>query len=216
MKYMTQAMFIMAIIAAFPAMVHARPVSYPGGWTIMQKNDGDKNRFHLHFSPTAFNSVGYVGEYWRDKGFQLHAVQLNSLLKRWNGPSSQANFYLKTGLGAAYSDDNGFSNEWEPSGYAGIQLDWETRRYFTLYENRALHAGDIDQFFTQTARIGIAPYIGDYGDLHTWLMLQVEHTPEADDPYVFTPMVRFFKGVNLVEIGFSDNKEMMFNWIYRF
>ena len=39
------AMMVMMVAQA----AHARPVSYPGGWTWMQTNDGDMNGAHLHY-----------------------------------------------------------------------------------------------------------------------------------------------------------------------
>ena len=69
----------------------------------------------------------------------------------------------------------------------------------------------------QAARIGFAPYEGDYGDLHTWLMLQVENQPEAETPTVITPLVRFFYDVQLLEVGYTpESEELMLNWIVRF
>ena len=43
--------------------VNSRPISYAGGWTIMQMNDFNKHSIHLHFSPTIRYSLGYKGEY---------------------------------------------------------------------------------------------------------------------------------------------------------
>lgn len=194
----------------------ARPVSYPDGWTVMQNNDMDAHTLHVHYSPTAKYSIGYKAEYWRKEDWQFHGAQLNYLVKRWNAPASQANFYLKSGAGVAYSDYQSFDGEAEPAAFTGIALDWEDRRWFTSYENRAYYAGDIDKFFMQKARVGVAPYIGDYGDIHTWLMLQVDHNPSADDEITFTPLVRMFKGEYLAEAGVSDNGDVLFNWIIRF
>lgn len=194
----------------------ARPVSYPGGWTVMQMNDLYSNSLHVHYSPTAKYSIGYKGEYFKDEDWQFHGAQLNYLVNRWNAPNSQANIYLKGGLGLAYSDYQSFDNRTEAAGTIGIAGDWETRRYFTMYENRYVYAGDIDKFFTQKARVGIAPYLGDYGDIHTWLMLQVDHTPTDRDKIVFTPMVRLFKGEYLAEAGVSDKGDVLFNWVVRF
>lgn len=205
---------IICLSLALPAF--ARPVSYPDGWTVMQMNNPDRNRLHVHYSPTFKHSIGYVGEYQREEEYQLHALQLNQLVKRWNAPASQANFYVKTGVGVAQSDAGTFDSKTDFAAYTGIAMDWEDRRYFTSYENRAMSAGDIDSDFSQSARIGIAPYIGDYGDLHTWLMLQVDHMPGDDDQLTVTPLVRLFKGVNLVEAGMNDNGEVLFNWIIRF
>jgi hypothetical protein len=80
----------------------------------------------------------------------------------------------------------------------------------------ATYAGDINKSFEQSVMLGIAPYIGDYGDLHTWLMLHVEHKPAEQDNFTVTPMVRFFKGTNLVEVGISENGEAALNFIHRF
>lgn len=194
----------------------ARPVSYPGGWTFMTMNDGDRHSAHLHYSPTAKTSFGYRFEYWSDREFSLHAVQMNNLLKRWNKKDSQANLYLKSGIGLAYSDEGSFESETEPAGFIGFATDWEDRRFFVSYENHYTEAGKIDGFFHQNARIGIAPYVGDYGDLHTWLMLQVDHSPESDDNVTVTPLVRLFKDVHLVEAGLSSEGDILFNYILRY
>ena len=182
----------------------------------MVMNNPDSNSVHLHYSPTAKYSLGYKGEYWRDGEYTIQAVQMNNLLKRWNKPASQANIYLKSGVGVAYSDKGAFDHEAEPAFYTGLAADWEDRRYFISYENRYTEAGDIDDFFMQSSRVGIAPYIGEYGDLHTWLMLQVDHRPEAEDKVTVTPIVRLFKGVHLVEAGMSNQGSLLFNYVIRY
>ena len=203
-------------ICLYTIPAQARPVSYPGGWTLMIMNSGHANSAHIHYSPTAFTSVGVRSEYRREGEFLLNAVQINNLLKRWNNPNSQANLYLKSGIGAAYSDADDFDGEVDAAGFTGIAADWEDRRYFVSYENRYLEAGDIADGYSQSARVGIAPYIGDYGDLHTWLMLQVEHEPEAQEKVTITPLVRLFKDVHLMEAGVSNQGDVLFNYIVRF
>ena len=197
-------------------LVQARSVSYPGGWTLMLVNDGDKNNAYVHYSPTAKTSLGYKFEYWRNKELALNTVQMNNLLKRWNQPDSQANLYLKSGVGVAYSNASEFDSETSLVGFTGLAADWENRRYFISYENRYTEAGKIDNFFQQSARVGWAPYKGGYGDLHTWLILQVEHMPEADDNFTITPLVRFFKDVHLLEAGVNNRSDILFNYIFRY
>ena len=199
-----------------PSFIIARPVSYPGGWTLMTMNDGDKNSVHVHYSPTAKTSIGYKFEYWPDKELNLHALQINKLLKRWNKTESQANFYIKSGIGVAYSDLGIFDSKSGASGFTGIAVDWEDRRRFISYENRFTDINGIDDFFQQSARVGWAPYQGDYGDLHTWLMLQLEHMPENADEHTVTPLVRFFKDVHLLEVGADLSGKVMFNYIFRY
>lgn len=198
-----------------PNLVLSRPVSYPGGRTIMLMNDGNRNSAHIHYSPTARISWGYKFEYWRDKQFKLHALQMNRLLRRWNRANSQANLYLKSGVGFAHSNADSFDGNFRVAGFAGFSVDAENRRYFVSYENRYTEAGEIDNFFQQSVRFGWAPYEGDYGDLHTWLMLMVAHMPENDDNFTTTLLVRFFKGVHSLEAGMSDQGEVLLNYIFR-
>ena len=101
--------------------VKSRPVSYPGGLTLMLMNNSMKNSLHAHYSPTAKASLGYKFEYWRKNQFSLNLIQMNNLIKRWNKPDSQANFYLKSGLGNAYSDKGRFDNKNSIAGFAGFQ-----------------------------------------------------------------------------------------------
>ena len=66
-------------------------------------------------------------------------------------------------------------------------------------------------------KVGVAPYVANYGNLHTWLVLQLTHTPEFEgDEAGTTPLVRFFKGAHLAEFGVSSNKRILFNFIARF
>lgn len=199
---------------ALPA--HARPVSYPGGWTAMIMNNGDRNSAHIHYSPTAAVSVGYKYERWDEKGYDIHAVQMNNLLKRWNNKDSQANVYWKSGLGVGLARGERAGDDTGLAAFTGFATDWEDRRFFASYENRFTKVDGIDDFFQQSARVGVAPYIGDYGDLHTWLMVEVEHNPEADKNYTVTPLVRLFKGVHLIEAGMSNHGDVLFNYIYRY
>ena len=209
-------LFALLGMGLFIPSVHARPVSYPDAWTSMTMNNAESHWLHLHYSPTARYSLGYKLEYWRDGDYTINALQMNNLLKRWNMPDAQANLYLKSGVGAAYSDKGDFDGEIDPAVFTGIAADWENRRFFTSYENRYTEAGDIDDFYMQSARVGVAPYIGDYGDLHTWLMLQVDHIPENNDQFTVTPLVRLFKDVHLIEAGVSNHGDVMFNWVIRY
>lgn len=210
MRYCTLALVSCLL---FANTAEARPVSYPDGWTLMQRNNGARSAVHAHYSPTAFDSIGlYAERNWEDD-YDYIGIQYNRLVKRWNGPKSQANFYAKASVGQA---DPFGPKDAELSGFMELAADWETRRWFTEYRIRAGEfAGD--QSVHHSARVGVAPYIGDYGDLHTWLMLQIENHPDGDTPVTMTPLIRFFKGVQMVEIGYTvEENEWLANWIVRF
>lgn len=177
----------------------------------MTMNNVDINSSHIHYSPSAKYSVGWRHEYLRGPKAHIDTLQINNLLKRWNAPGSQANLYLKSGFGAGYED-----GDFSPAAFTGLSADWEDRRFFVRYQNRFFWADGIEKFATHAARIGIAPYIGDYGDLHTWLMLDLEYDAGRKDSVAATPLVRLFKGADLIEAGYNLNDGLLFNYIHRF
>lgn len=194
-----------------PLAAHARPVSWPGGWMVMLMNDTASNGAQINYTITPKYALGVQHEYFRDEKFNMDAATLDLLLKRWNNTDSQANLYFKSGAGVAYG-----SGDTDPAAFAGIEIDWEDRRFFTLYENRFFYAGDQDKFIKHKARLGVAPYEGDYGDLHTWIMLQADYDAGADDTFSLTPLVRLFKGTTLVEAGYNLDGGVLFNLTKQF
>ena len=194
---------------------HSRPISYADSWTIMQMTNWEKTRVHVHYTTTVTNSFGLVYEDYHGRDRWDVDFQWNHLLSRKNTRFSQANVYAKTQLGVA----NGVFDA-QFNGNFALAADWETRRYFLAYETGLEYADDYDDgSFHQMARVGIAPYVAEYGSLHTWLMLQVEHHPdELDDnrQLIVTPLVRFFIDDYLTEFGVNTNGDLLFNFIIRF
>lgn len=179
----------------------------------MLKNDRDSNSSHVHYTLDPKNSLGWRHEYLRDTGTHIDTLQHNILLRRWNAPKSQANLYLKSGIGMA--SENGYG-EIRPAAFTGLAADWEDRRYFISYENHFLWTDGFNDYAKHKVRIGLAPYVGDYGDLHTWLMLQAEYDAGEKDSFALTPLVRFFKGSTMIEAGYNLDDGLMFNFIRRF
>ena len=95
--------------------------------------------------------------------------------------------------------------------------DWETRSLFASYEIRAADLGKLGNQTMHAARIGWAPYEGDTGDLHTWLMLEIDRREHFSGATTVTPLIRFFQGPALLEVGYnlSDSKPLI-NFTYRF
>ena len=187
----------------------ARPISYPGGWVAMGMADGEFASAEVDYTIDPKNSIGVASTYWKDDDYWVHTANGIHLLRRWNNPDSQGNLYIKSGIGVATSDKDRFKRHSQFAAMAGLSADWEDRRYFVSYENAYDYAGDIDKFFSQKARVGITPYIGAYGDLHTWLMLQVDHRPWNEDNITVTPLVRMFQGTTLGELGISNQGDLM-------
>tara|TARA_Y100001960_G_C14419977_1_gene702401 strand:+ start:58 stop:696 length:639 start_codon:yes stop_codon:yes gene_type:complete len=196
--------------------LNSRPVSYADSWTVLSHNDYYRNTFLVHYSPTSKYSIGYNVEYWKKKEYLINALNLNYLAKRINKKHSQANFYLKTGLGALRTDFEKYSNKKEFISYGTFATDWETRKLFISYSNKALKSKSIDSTFMQKARFGLAPYTAKYGALHAWLLYELKHMPEDSESLASSLLVRFFKSTNLVEIGLDQNKNTTLNFIKLF
>lgn len=199
------------LLAAAPLAAEARPVSFPDSWMVMAMNGPADHSLTAIYSPTVDYALGVRTDYAREDEVWMHSLTYNRLLKRWNAPDSQGNLFLQTGAGGA--EGNG---ETSAAAWGGIEADWETRRVYVSYENRLVYAGDVTKNFTHKARVGVAPYVAGYDDLHTWLMVQVDHRPEDRDNVVVTPFVRLFNTVALGEFGISNKKDVMLNLTLQF
>lgn len=115
------------------------------------------------------------------------------LAKRWNHEKWQANIYVKSGTGLAVTTDRG-DNKTDAAAFTGIAADWEDRRFFAGYSNRFMYAGGIGSYFDQKVRFGIAPYIGDFDDIRTWLMVDLKYKlfRNRESEFNIVPVLRFF------------------------
>lgn len=199
-----------AALCGFASPVEARPVSYPGGVTIITENDGVRNFVLLHYTPRADYSVGLRIEHIDDIDATLIGPQVNYLVKRWNGEDSQANIYVFAGVGGVTGDVEG------PAGFVTVSSDWETRQLFVSYAARGVFIDDVEDQLRQTARAGFAPYVAEAGGLHTWIMVQVDRFDGRNDDWKVTPLLRFFKGSALAEVGVSLDGDPLVNFTYRF
>lgn len=206
------------VLLGYASLLQARPISYAGGYTFMGNINSAGKSMHVHYSPSVRYSLGYRAESFSQWNSMFQGAQLNILLKRLNGESSQANFYFKGAAGMQYNLlQKAMTQELEPSGFSALAADWETRRYFTSYQGRLILDASFNHMLRQSIRLGIAPYLGDYGDLHTWFMWQLDYiTSNTDDHIVeVTPLIRFFYNAYLAEFGISHHGGVLFHLIVR-
>ena len=182
----------------------ARPISYSGGSTIMSFSDNIKDSLYYHYSPSYKYSVGI--ENIRDKYFDdnYSYVRFTYLLNRKNTENSQRNLYLQSGISS-----KGF-NEF----FYGMHGDWETRRLFVGFGLKETKR-KIHDYSEQYYQIGVAPYLGDYGDLHTWIMIKAKEN-SLQNKWSTYPVLKFFKGNVLVEFGYGEKTEWDVHLMYRF
>lgn len=208
--------FISATLLAIASEAYARPVSYAGGWTLIEDTDRQSTTGLIHYTPDASYSIGARIEWNHRDDVLFTGAQATWLAKRWFGEDHQANLYLwgAAGLAQGIGDNPSDANF---GAQAGVMADWETRRLFVSYRASAQDFGSLDKSAMQAARVGFAPYEGDTGDLHTWLMVEVDNRPDNREPWGVTPLVRFFYGSALFEAGWSvtDDRPLL-NLQYRF
>lgn len=201
-----KALAVLAVFFLMPLAAHAKPIPYTGGWMVMQENNTRENLFHTVYGISPDFSAGLSSEWFKDKQYWLHSAQGNYLAYRDNKPGAQTNVFLMSGVGAAVKNDGEY-----PAGWVGLLADWETRRYFLSYDNNLTYAESLETSFAQKVKAGVAPYIGEYDDLHTWLMVQFEHYPNTGREFVVTPLIRLFKGNYLGELGYGSDHKILFN-----
>lgn len=198
--------------------VQARPLSYPGGAMVMTDHDAMQNNLFLGYTVDRKNAFAYRLMHERETDSTFHGVQWNHLLKRWNNPDSQANIYLQSAAGMIDLQHDKAGASWQPGVMTGLQADWEDRRFFVSYETKIRVAeDDAWRNFSQAARVGIAPYVAEFGGFHTWLMVQVDHRPQMTDHITTTPLVRMFYDTYMIEAGYNiDEKTPLLNMMLHF
>jgi hypothetical protein len=200
------------------SVAHARPLSYPGGSMVMLDNDAMQNSVFVGYTVDPKNAFAYRFLHDRETDSNFHGAQWNHLIKRWNNPDSQGNLYVQSAIGMVDLQKNRTGDAWQPGAVTGLQADWEDRRWFVSYENKVRIAeDDAWRNFSQSARVGVAPYVAEFGSVHTWLMVQFDHRPQQDDHFTTTPLVRMFYDSYLVEAGYNiDEKTPLLNVMLHF
>ena len=184
--------------------VEARPISYSGGSTLMMFSDNMKDSLYYHYSPSYKYSVGI--ENLKDKNLRdnYSYLRFTYLINRKNSLHSQRNLYFQSGLSSKSGNDL----------FYGIHGDWETRRWFLGFDTKKVE-NRLKSYNQNHVQIGFAPYLGEYGDIHTWLMLKTKKTSIKDKRSSY-PALKFFKGNTLLEFGYNNRTDWDIHLMYRF
>ena len=191
------------LLAFLCGIIEARPISYSGGSTIMSNSDNMRDTVYYHYSPTYKYSLGL--EAVKDDYFNTDYsyLRFTYLIDRKNTNYSQRNLYFQSGL-----NSKGFKNN-----FYGIHGDWETRRWFIGFGYKKISHDSID-YEDKFIQFGLAPYLGEYGDFHTWIMMKSKKNSLSENWSTF-PVLKFFKGNFLIEFGYNDETEWDSHIMYR-
>jgi|ERR1044071_2261715 hypothetical protein len=212
MKTARALFFCLALAFVIAGSAQAKPLSYVGGTMVMQENDETGYTLSVDYTFDPHFALGIYSKYEiNGNEFYMAGPQLNTLIKRWNLPDGQGNIFSMTGGGMARQGSNT-----QPAVWMSLLADYETRRLFFSYEPRVMDAGNIEKSFWQRAHAGFAPYLANYDDLNTWLLIRVDHHPAKNDHFVVTPVLRLFYKTIWLEAGYSSNNQVMVNWTVQF
>lgn len=196
----------MIILGLFIVLnIEARPISYSGGTTLMFKSDNVSNSVYLHYSPTYKYSIGI--EKVKNKFYDNNKnyLRLTYLLNRKNTFTSQRNLYFQSGV---------MPNNTENIFY-GVHGDWETRKLFIGFGIKDIQSKYGMDYKDEYLQLGFAPYVGDYNDLHTWIMLKTKKNTLTNKASTY-PELKFFKGNALMKFGYGANTNWDLHFMYRF
>jgi len=182
--------------------LESRPISYSGGHTLMHFNDSMKESVYYHYSPIYKFSMGL--ETMKNKVFSSNEtnIRFTYLINRKNKKLSQRNLYFQSAIS---TKDNNYTY--------GMHGDWETRRYFIGFDYKEVK--NIIDYSDKHIQLGVAPYLGEYGDLHTWLMVKTKKN-SLNNKQITYPVIKFFKGNVLLELGYDKKTDWDIHLMYRF
>jgi len=182
----------------------SHPVSFKDGLGVMPEYSPKRSDLEVNYSLTAEDAIGVSTVYAEtEDGTATFVIpRFNHRLYRRNELDSQTNLYVSGGVGGSMRGD--------AAGLAGlvsIQGDFETRRVYTLLNLETLPSSGSVDLNKIRYRAGFAPYLAGFEDLNTWLILQADYTPEMEDEWTLTPLVRFFYRNYLLEMSASTRGE---------
>ncbi len=208
--------YLMLLLSLVSVHLMAHPTSYEGGYALMSEMDDLGSEVSIIYSPKYWLGVGVVGIRSKDQ-YNLLALQLGLLVKRWNMPGAQGNFYLIGGPGYAENNIDTSLEQKDPFYRYGVQADYETRRIYTFarYVDHRFFNGEKEIFDQLAMAVGFAPYLAGFSELNSWVIFKATLSNSFEDDS-FMLMLRFFYKNFLWEIGQSFEGHANLNFMVRF
>lgn len=210
---MRKGLLSLSFILLLATQAFAHPVAYQGATGVMTWNQPFMSDSWITYSFRPDMAV--AGRFMRmempEGRLNYSGLQLDYLVKRWNGDDHQANIYVYGGGGNVnFHDSNGGAF------FGGIEADAENRKYFSLIKAESMQTNIADDFNHIEGRLGIAPYEAEYNEMATWFMVQTQWHPTLQKKVVVTPLARIFYKSFLLETGVSFDGDWMMNFMFHF
>jgi len=176
--------FILIFLSLF---MYAHPVMWKGAQDYSIRYSDSLSDLYAYYTLSRYTAVGFHVNDSTASNTGIYA-HVNRRLLRKNTNGAQQNVYGLLGLGIQDGD---------PAIHGSIEWDWESQKYFSSVKVMGYTTGSTGI----RARLGFAPYIADFSELHTWLMVEYESSNSLKPYTTLTPLIRLFKGEYLMEVG---------------
>lgn len=186
--------------------ISAHPVIFKNGKVFWVSQTSSFNDIRFGVSQTSNWLIGGRVLEDRKSNETFALINNNYLAKRWNSRNSQANIYLLSSVGVNTKNSKSM-------GTFGVHGDWENRQLMVM---QMLEYYSHTSSWVSSSRLAYSPYTVDYSKMSTWLIAQYRIEYNNDEfSYMFIPVVRFFKGNYLLEIG-SNGDDSFFTFMTHF
>jgi hypothetical protein len=186
--------------------ISAHPVIFKNGKVFWVSQTPSFNDIRFGVSQTSNWLIGGRVLEDRKSNETFALINNNYLAKRWNSRNSQANIYLLSSVGVNTKNSKSM-------GTFGVHGDWENRQLMVM---QMLEYYSHTSSWVSSSRLAYSPYTVDYSKMSTWLIAQYRIEYNNDQfSYMFIPVVRFFKGNYLLEIG-SNGDDSFFTFMTHF
>ena len=186
--------------------ISAHPVIFKNGKVFWVSQTPSFNDIRFGVSQTSNWLIGGRVLEDRKSNETFALINNNYLAKRWNSRNSQANIYLLSSVGVNTKNSKSM-------GTYGVHGDWENRQLMVM---QMLEYYSHTSSWVSSSRFAYSPYTVDYSKMSTWLIAQYRIEYNNDQfSYMFIPVVRFFKGNYLLEIG-SNGDDSFFTFMTHF
>lgn len=209
---MLKKLFLFVLMGTGSAFAH--PVIYQDGLMWGQMMTPAMTDIQLNYSYRYNWAYGLNGMRFKNQDEETREyafAKLNHLVKRWNNPNSQGNFYLHSGLGVERTNIKDSAFSW----LGGAEADWESRVWYMAAKWVHLGSENTDQNLYM-ARIGHSPILADVNSLQIWFIGQFMYENYMSRTVKVTPMLRFFYHNVLWETGASLDGEWFFSFMVHY
>jgi hypothetical protein len=216
---MRPALFLKAlffVMIGYATQLSAAPLGYKNSWMIMSDLSKTFQELSVNYSTTANDAFGISVSAMQTDDSRLKQQSAEAVytrkLARWNLPNAQANVWFIGGLGSMTG--NTFE-ESKTVASPGLQVDYETTRFYSMASTRAYVTDGASSNIT-TARLGASFYEVDYDEPQPWIVIEARRMTFVSKQYQYTPMLRVIHNRYFVEAGASLSGQIRFNFMYNY